>query len=250
MDKPDREFHAARAVVAWWCSLLRANRMTATIAAGGRSAHWRARHLRFRLELAAILSLAAVFWLGIVSSVGLGGGAVAFFDARAADGKGPPASELVEVPRRTDGQKPSFALDDLGGARHDLSNAPGRVVLVHFFATWCEPCREELPALQRLSERSMDSTLAIFVISVGEPDERVRRFFETNPLKIPVILDRDREVAKTWRIQTLPTTYVLDRELEPRLIVEGEYEWDRIKTEQLVDAMLSVRRDRPARDVR
>jgi thiol-disulfide isomerase/thioredoxin len=252
MDKPAREFHAARAVVvvAWWCSLLRANRMTATIAAGGRSAHWRARHLRFRLELAAILSLAAAFWLGIVSGAGLGGGAVAFFDAQAADGKGPTASELVEVPRRTDGQKPSFALDDLAGARHDLSNAPGRIVLVHFFATWCEPCREELPALQRLIERSENSSLAIFAISVGEPDERVRRFFETMPLKIPVVLDRDRGVAKAWRIQTLPTTYVLDRELEPRLMVEGEFEWDRIKAEQLLDAALSVRQYKPAGDGR
>src|SRR5947209_20412672 len=79
MDKPAREFHAARAVVAWQCSLPRANQMTATIAADGRSSHWRVRHLCFRRELAAMLSLAAVFWLGIVSGAGLGGGAIAFF---------------------------------------------------------------------------------------------------------------------------------------------------------------------------
>ncbi len=158
---------------------------------------------------------------------------------RSADGKG--ASALIEVPRRPDDKKPSFVLDDLAGARHDLASAPGRVVLVHFFATWCEPCREELPMLERLLERSKGSALAVFAVSVGEPDDRVRRFFEAMPLKYPVVLDREREVAKTWRIQTLPTTYVLDRDLEPRLMVEGEYVWDRLDPEQLLDAVPRAR---------
>jgi thiol-disulfide isomerase/thioredoxin len=256
MDKPAREFQAARAVVASWRSLLRANRMTATIAARGRSAHWRAGQLQSCVdhakarEIRAILSLIAAFWLGMLSGGGMGGGAIAFTDTRMADGNGPATSEMVEVPRRTDGHKASFALNDLAGVQHDLSNMSGHLVLVHFFATWCEPCREELPALQRLSERSEGSALAVFAISVGEPDERVRRFFETNPLKIPVVLDRDREVAKKWRIETLPTTYVLDPELEPRLMVEGEFEWDRVKTKQLLDAVLSARQNKPAEDVR
>ena len=135
-------------------------------------------------------------------------------------------------------------LEDLTGVRHDLSDSSGRVVLVHFFATWCEPCREELPALQRLLERSRNSGLAIFAISVGEPDARVRRFFEPMPTNYPVVLDRDRAAAKTWRVQMLPTTYVLDRELKPRLMVEGEFPWDRVKGEQLLGAASSLRQDR------
>jgi thiol-disulfide isomerase/thioredoxin len=226
--------------------------MTANIAAFGCSVDWQDRERHFRPDLAkvravrAVLSLATVFWLGILT----GGGAVSLIATQAVEGNGPATAELVEVPRRSDGQKPSFALDDLAGVQHDLSNMPGRVVLVHFFATWCEPCREELPALQRLSERSENSALAVFAISVGEPDERVRRFFGTNPLKIPVLLDRDREVAKKWHIQTLPTTYLLDRGLEPRLTVEGEFQWDRVEAEQLLDAVLSVRQDKPAKDDR
>jgi thiol-disulfide isomerase/thioredoxin len=217
--------------------------MTANIAADGVSADRQARKLHFCLDLAktravrALPSLATVLWLGILPG---GGGAVSLIATQAVDGNGSATSELIEVPRRTDGQKPSFSLDDLAGVQHDLSNVPGRLVLVHFFATWCEPCREELPALQRLSERSEVSALAVFAISVGEPDERVRRFFGANPLKFPVVLDRDREVAKKWRIQTLPTTYVLDRGLEPRLMVEGEFQWDRVKAEQLLDAVLSA----------
>jgi peroxiredoxin len=225
--------------------------MTRTIAAGGRAARWLARPLPSCLEIAkatavnAALSLGAAFWLGILSPGGIG---VALIHAQGTDRKDTGSSQLVEVTRWIDGKRPSFALDDLTGARHDLANASGRLVLVHFFATWCEPCREELPALQRLIDRSGHSTLAIFAISVGEPDQRVRRFFEGAPLRYPVVLDRDREAAKTWRVQSLPTTYVLDRGLEPRLVVEGEFEWDRVANEQMLEALLSARQGASSRD--
>ena len=161
--------------------------------------------------------------------------------AQATEGKS--ASSLVEAPQWADG-KPSFVLDDITGTRHDLSGSSGRVVLVHFFATWCEPCREELPALQRLLERSRNSGLAIFAVSVGEPDARVRRFFEPMPMNFPIVLDRDRATSKTWRVEMLPTTYVLDRDLKPRLVVEGEFHWDRVTGEQLFDTTPPVRQDR------
>jgi thiol-disulfide isomerase/thioredoxin len=146
---------------------------------------------------------------------------------------------LIEVQSPLRGSQPSFFLDDLAGSRHDLSGTPAPLVLVHFFATWCEPCREELPALQRLSDRGKESSLAVFAISVGEPDLRVRRFFEPMPLTFPVLLDRDKEVAKTWRVETLPTTYVLDGARKPRLLVEGEFEWDQVKVGELLNAVSS-----------
>jgi peroxiredoxin len=146
---------------------------------------------------------------------------------------------LIEVQSPLRGSQPSFSLDDLVGARHDLSGTPAPLVLVHFFATWCEPCREELPALQRLSDRGKESSLAVFAISVGEPDLRVRRFFEPMSLTFPVLLDRDKEVAKIWQVETLPTTYVLDGARTPRLLVEGEFEWDQVKVGELLNAVSS-----------
>jgi peroxiredoxin len=156
-------------------------------------------------------------------------------------------SALIAVPPGTRVDMSSFRLDDLAGTQHDLGKTNANVVLVHFFATWCEPCREELPALQRLIERSGVSDLAVLVVSVGEPDDRVRRFFASMQLSFPVLLDRERQVAKAWRVETLPTTFVLNRELDPRLMVEGEFAWDGIKLEELSDT-IGLHKTQPRKD--
>jgi peroxiredoxin len=127
---------------------------------------------------------------------------------------------------RTDVDKPSFALQDLNGNNVSLQDYAGRVVLVHFFATWCEPCREELPALTRLRQRA--SGMAVLAISVAENSQRVSRFFAPTPTGFPVLLDADRAVAKAWDITTLPTTYVLDAGLRPQRVVEADYPWDTV----------------------
>jgi peroxiredoxin len=156
-------------------------------------------------------------------------------------------SALIAVPPGTRIDLSTFRLDDLAGTQHDLGKTNANVVVVHFFATWCEPCREELPALQRLIERSGASDLAVLVVSVGEPDDRVRRFFASMQLSFPVLLDRERQVAKAWHVETLPTTFVLNRELEPRLMVEGEFAWDGIKLEELSDT-IGLHKTSPRKD--
>jgi thiol-disulfide isomerase/thioredoxin len=99
-------------------------------------------------------------------------------------------------------------------------------VLVHFFATWCEPCREELPALNRLRERAAGAM--VLAISVAENGQRVSRFIQQTSVNFPVLLDTDRAVAKSWDVSTLPTTYVLDARLRPRWRVEADYPWDNV----------------------
>jgi thiol-disulfide isomerase/thioredoxin len=122
---------------------------------------------------------------------------------------------------------PVFALADLAGARHDLRQHRGSVVLVHFFATWCEPCREELSSLSRLVERPRDEPLSVVAVNVAEVPVRVARFLATQPVPFPVLLDADRSVTRAWGVSSLPTTFVLDRELRPRLFVEGDIDWQR-----------------------
>jgi peroxiredoxin len=130
--------------------------------------------------------------------------------------------ELVRI----DVDKPSFTLQDLNGSSVSLHDFAGHPVFVHFFATWCEPCREELPALTRLRERA--PAVAVLAISVAENGRRVSRFFAQAPTNFPVLLDADRAVAKAWDITTLPTTYVLDAGLRPQRVVERDYPWDTV----------------------
>ncbi len=139
----------------------------------------------------------------------------------------PPAlmAATAELQPWTQGQQPAFTLQDTAGANVALESGRGQIVLVHFFATWCEPCREELPALDRLSARA-GGKVKVIAISVAEVDLRVRRFFETLPVSFPVLLDRERAVAKAWKVTSLPTTFVLDANLRPRLVVETDFAWD------------------------
>jgi peroxiredoxin len=144
----------------------------------------------------------------------------------------PSRAETAELQRWTVGAQPIFSLPNTTGANVALETARGHVVLVHFFATWCEPCREELPALNRLAARAGGS-VKVLAIAVADADQRVQRFFETTPVDFPVLLDRDRAVAKAWNVMTLPTTFVLDATLRPRFVVESDYTWDTLDPKEL-----------------
>jgi peroxiredoxin len=139
------------------------------------------------------------------------------------------------------GEPPPFTLTDSTGATVALAAERGQIVLVHFFATWCEHCVTELPALNRLVARG-NGAVKVVAVSVAEPDRRVRRFFDNKPVNYPVLLDRDRAVAKAWGVSSLPTTIVLDGRLRPRLMAETEFRWDGIDPAMLA-AELAVKGD-------
>jgi thiol-disulfide isomerase/thioredoxin len=118
-----------------------------------------------------------------------------------------------------------FSLEDMTGGRAQLSGFRHRVVLLHFFATWCEPCRAEMASLRRLSERHAGRPLAIVAVNVAEVKPRVERFFAANPVSFPILLDTDRAVARAWRVEVLPTTIILDAQSAPIFIAEGDVDW-------------------------
>lgn len=144
----------------------------------------------------------------------------------------PATATAAELQRWSGGGQPAFSLPTIGGAAAALEAARGHVVLVHFFATWCEPCREELPALNRLAARA-GGNVTVLAIAVADADSSVRRFFATTPVDFPILLDRDRAVAKAWNVATLPTTFVLDAGLRPRFVVETDYAWDSLDPKEL-----------------
>ena len=130
-----------------------------------------------------------------------------------------------------------FTLEDLDGRTVALADHRGGPLLIHYFATWCIPCRRELPALAALASRHPTPQLTILAVSVAEPDVRVRRFFEASSVPFPVLLDRQRVVAKQWAVDVLPTTILLGADLQPRLSVEGEFDWSSEAAEAAVRSL-------------
>lgn len=157
----------------------------------------------------------------------------------------PPAATAVQrqLQIAPDSPKPNFALLELGGSERKLQEQAGRPVLVHFFATWCEPCREELASLSRLVERTPSEKLSVLAVNVAEVPVRVQRFLETSPVNFPVLLDGDRAVTKAWGVTALPTTFVLDARLQPRLLVEGDLDWTRADVLAALDAISARRQE-------
>jgi thiol-disulfide isomerase/thioredoxin len=121
---------------------------------------------------------------------------------------------------------PALTLEALDGDSTSLNDLDDSVVVVHFFATWCEPCRRELSALERLSQRFEGRPLAILAVDSGEPEVRVRRFFREFPVSFPVLLDGDRAALKAWGVTTFPTSFIVGGGWRPLIVAEGEVAWD------------------------
>ncbi len=120
------------------------------------------------------------------------------------------------------GATPPLALRTPAGETVDLASLRGRVVLVNFWATWCAPCVEEMPALARLRDRLGPRGLGVVAVNQGEMPERVSAFLQRSGLDLPVLLDRDKDAAKAWKVRALPTTFVVDARGRIRLHAEGE----------------------------
>ncbi|MFN3744064.1 MAG: TlpA disulfide reductase family protein [Hyphomicrobiaceae bacterium] len=123
---------------------------------------------------------------------------------------------------------PAFNLPTLDGAMEHLGAGAGRLTIVHFFATWCEPCRDELKSLERLAVALGARRLRILAVDVGEPGDRVRRFLERHKisLRFPVLLDVEKQAMRAWAVEMLPTSYVLDGAFCPLWKVAGALDWD------------------------
>jgi thiol-disulfide isomerase/thioredoxin len=119
---------------------------------------------------------------------------------------------------------PPLLLNDLDGKPWDLSALQGRAVLLNFWATWCEPCREEMPSLQALARRHEPDTL-VLMVNYRESAPGIRRFLERTPLALPVLLDSDGRAAHAWTSRVFPTTVLIDRSGKPRHEVVGAVDW-------------------------
>jgi len=120
---------------------------------------------------------------------------------------------------------PPLELADLDGKTHRLADYRGQVVLVNFWATWCKPCRDEMPSIERLRAALQGRPFAVLAVNVGESAEKARGFAASMPLGFPLLLDRDMKASRAWGARVLPATFVLGPDGVARYSHLGELDW-------------------------
>jgi len=144
---------------------------------------------------------------------------------------------LTPVPGRP--VAPEFELQDTVGKVHRLSDYRGRPVLINFWATWCPPCRDEIPSMNRAWGKIAKENIAMLAINVGEDEDTIFVFTADYPADFPILLDTDGEVIGQWPVKGLPTTYIVDPEGRIAYRAIGGREWD---DEQLLDALRTLQK--------
>jgi peroxiredoxin len=114
----------------------------------------------------------------------------------------------------------------------------GKVVLLNFWATWCPPCREEMPSMERLYQRYRDRGFTILALSVDRNVAAVPGFVEGFRLTFPIGLDLEGAVAKAYRMRALPTTVVIDRAGQVVAGAAGARDWDSPAAHAVVETLL------------
>ena len=155
----------------------------------------------------------------------------------------PPGGSLLAAPDQTltpfpdRPPAPAFDLKDAQGQPHRLADYLGKPVILNFWATWCPPCREEMPSMQRAHEALSADGVAVIAVSVGDEAEAIGEFLEETPVDFPLLMDLDSKVAQRYPLKGLPTTYVIDPQGRLAYRAEGERDWDAPKLLDQVRAL-------------
>jgi len=118
---------------------------------------------------------------------------------------------------------PDFTLDTLGGESATLSAYRGKVVIVNLWASWCGPCRAEMPAIQKVYTANRERGLEVLAVNSTFQDSQAdaQEFAQNSGLTFPILLDRDGAVSKRYLLRALPSTFFIDRKGVIRSVVFG-----------------------------
>lgn len=134
---------------------------------------------------------------------------------------------------------PDFALTNLEGNLVRLSDLRGRVVLINLWATWCAPCRVEMPGMENLWRRFRSEGFTILAVSIDKgADAAVRAFVQEKNLSFPVLMDYDQEVERKYPTRIIPTTFVIDKDGLIAARVDGAKNWESEETFEAIEFLL------------
>ena len=132
---------------------------------------------------------------------------------------------------------PDFEFYDLKGGKVKLSDFKGNVILLNLWATWCPPCRAEMPSIEKLFKKMGNTKFKIIALSVNEEKSTVTNFLKTNPYTFPIYLDEVGNSNTNYASGSIPTTYIIDKDGIIQGRVVGAREWD---TDSIVDLIKNL----------
>jgi thiol-disulfide isomerase/thioredoxin len=156
-----------------------------------------------------------------------------------AQGAGPELSHRVTALDPPVGA-PAFALNDMDGEPHRLADYEGKVVLVNFWATWCPPCRKEMPSLERLYQQFKDQPFMVLAVNQWETDDHVFSYMgELNVFpEFPILFDSESTISEAYGVRGLPTSVIIDQHGRIRYRAVGGREFDHPEMVKLISELL------------
>ncbi len=135
---------------------------------------------------------------------------------------------------------PPIVAPDLQGRPWRLADLRGRAVLLNFWASWCEPCRAEMPTLQVLADLYGPEQLAVLALNFKEAPATVARFVQRTGLRLPVLLDHDGAIARACAVKVFPSTLLIAADGRARQRLRGELDWTGAEAERLVQGLFAT----------
>lgn len=123
------------------------------------------------------------------------------------------------------GAAKNFTLLDIDGEKFELNKSKGRWIFLHFWASWCGPCREEMPAIQQLAAELKDEKFKIVMVNTAEDEDTIFEFLSTINIELNSLMDLDGQVTEEWKPRGLPTTFLIDPKGNIKYQAIGGREW-------------------------
>jgi thiol-disulfide isomerase/thioredoxin len=136
---------------------------------------------------------------------------------------------------------PALSLKDPNGRTHTLDDYRGKVVLLNFWATWCEPCKDEMPSMVKLKQSLAGRPFEILAVNFGESPSRVREFLARERLDLVALLDPNKDATRAWRVRVLPASFLVGPDGRVRYSVLGELDWSADTAVRTVQGLLPPR---------
>ncbi len=132
---------------------------------------------------------------------------------------------------------PTIDAIDMQGLRWRTADLRGQALVLNFWASWCEPCREEMPSLEKLAQMH-PVRLRVITINYKESPRAIAQFKEKTQLQLPAVMDADGALAKTYGVRIFPSTVLIDSQGKVRSVVRGSLDWAGPQGQRLISPLL------------